>query len=101
MYEHKIIKLGFVFSKDDEDLFVIDENKWFQANNFNLKEKDRPILDETDFMTFDDFEIYVNSMEKDGWLFQSIKPFKVRADHSLNTNIKETYYAFFKKSIKK
>lgn len=94
MYEHKIIKLGIFKEEDDKNVFVIDEDKWSRAHNFNFKEKDRPIIKETDFMTFDDVEIYINSMEKEGWLFQSIKPIRTFPGS------KDIYYAFFKKSIK-
>jgi hypothetical protein len=95
MYEHKIIKLGFMFSKDDEEVFTIDESKWLRSLSSMIKEKNKPIIEETDFMTFDEVEIYINSMEKDGWLFQSIKPFKIRTSEA------RIYYAFFKKSINK
>ena len=99
MYEHKIIKLGYMFFKDDKEVFVIDKDKWQDAENTSIKIKNRPIIEETDFMTFDDVQIYINSMEKDGWLFQSIKPFK--EIEYLDETKPEIYYAFFKKSIKK
>ena len=99
MYEHKIIKLGYMFSKDEKEVFVIDADKWRNAHSTTIKAKHKPIIEETDFMTFDDVQIYINSMEKDGWLFQSIKPFK--EIEWLNETKPEIYYAFFKKSIKK
>lgn len=95
MNKHKIIQLGTFLEQDDKQVFFIDTDKWSRARNLNIKEKDRPIIKETDFMTFDDVEIYINSMEKEGWLFQSIQPFRIFPGE------KDCYYAFFKKSIKK
>ena len=61
MNEHKIIQLGTFLEQDDKQIFIIDTDKWSRARNLNIKEKDRPIIKETDFMTFDDVEIYINS----------------------------------------